>query len=523
MISQQLKQLIKINILYVNPQQTRKQRESGKTGSALYRALIRQYVLLGGIFAFIYGGLLLTTNLVKDIGAFTNVVGLFTVIGLSQSVTTIDNVFFESKDLKDYLPLPLSQWAVYAAKFSVVGLIILPTALPVWMMFVITGIQTGRFVGVGITVGTLLFVLYYIFLFLFCSIAIFSFAQTKLYRHHQKLMTFLMTGITMIAMIGAIVVMNSASDDDSTSYKPIPGLTQLHQVVVDPTSLTSLITVAILLVAVVMMGLLLQKWLLPKVMSGANAQTRTVTRKHRQGQGMARQFIRYNLGLLGNPTLLTQSMAMTIVPIVFFGIAMFVQNRFSLANLTIKYAGVTFVVGIMGAVVTISQGSLAGVMISLDRQNLPFIKSLPIDFKSYLWLKFKLVVAIQSVILVCLAIGFAFLAKLMWFNAVTLCLGVLLGNILSSLYNYTRDWRLLDLTWTNATQLFNRGGGSVMIGFVMLGVMIAGGIVVAIYVTLLNAFSPLFINASALLLVVIASTYIVWHYVDYWKKADLTL
>ena len=523
MINRQLMQLIKINILYVNPQQTRKQRENGKTGAALYRSLIYQYLLLGALFAFIYGALLLTTNLVKDIGEFTNIVGLFTIIGLSQSVTTIDNVFFESKDLKDYLPLPLSQWAVFAAKFSVVGLTILPTALPVWMMFVITGIQTGRFIGIGITVGTLLFILYYIFLFLFCSIAIFSFAQTRLYRHHQKLMTFLMTGITMVAMAVAVFVMNMANNDSSTSLKAIPGFAQLHQIVVDPTSLVSLVTVAVLLISVFVMGVLLQKWLLPKVMSGANAQTRTVKRKHRQGRGMARQFIRYNFGLLGNPTLLTQSISITIFPVVIYSIAMFVQNGFSLANLTAKYAGVMFVAGIMVAIITVNQGSLSSVMISLDRQNLAFIKSLPIDFKGYLWLKLKLIVIVQSLVLICLAIGFGFFAKLLWLNVLTLCLGVVLGNILSSMYNYTRDWRLLDLTWTNATQLFNRGGGNMLIGFVILGTMIVGAMVVGLYAAMLNAFPPVIINVSAMMIVIIATTYVVWHYMDYWKRADLTL
>lgn len=523
MLNRQLMQLIKINILYVNPQQTRKQRENGKTGAALYRSLIQQYVLLGALFAVIYGGLLLTSNLVKDVGAFTNVVGLFTIIGLSQSVTTIDNVFFESKDLKDYLPLPLSRWAVYMAKFSVVGLIILPTALPIWMMFVVTGIQTGRFIGVGITVGTLLFVLYYVFLFLFCSIAIFSFAQTGIYRRHQKLMTFLMTGITMVAMVIAVLVMNQTSDSNASGFKPLPLFDRLHQVVVQPTSVGSLVTVAVLVIASVIMGLLLQKWLLPRVMSGLNSQTGTAKRKHRRGQGMNRQFIRYNIGLLGNPTLLTQSLSMTIFPVAVYAVAIFVQQGLSLSSLSIQYAGVMFLTGMVVAVVTVNQGSLSSVMISLDRQNLAFIKSLPIDFKDYLWLKFKIVVAIQSIVLLILAVGFGIFAKLMWVNILTLGLGTILGNFLSSMYNYTRDWRLLDLTWTNATQLFNRGGGNFLIGLVIVGFMIAGAILVGLYAYLVAQFPPMIINASVFMLIVIATTYMVWHYLDYWKKVDLNL
>lgn len=223
MFNRQLVQLMKINLLYVNPQLTRRQRENGKTGSALYRSLIRQYVLLGVIFTALYGGSMLLVNLSKNVAVFTNLVALFTVIGLAQSITAIDNVFLESKDLADYLPLPLNPWSIYIAKFSVVGLTVLPVILPVWIMFVIAGLVPGRFIGVGITVGTLLFLLYYIFLFVLCSVGIFSFSQTKLYRRHQKMMTFLMTALSMIAMVVAILVMNM-SEDNKVHTAVIPGL-----------------------------------------------------------------------------------------------------------------------------------------------------------------------------------------------------------------------------------------------------------------------------------------------------------
>lgn len=523
MFNRQLVQLMKINLLYVNPQLTRRQRENGKTGSALYRSLIRQYVLLGVIFTALYGGSMLLVNLSKNVAVFTNLVALFTVIGLAQSITAIDNVFLESKDLADYLPLPLNPWSIYIAKFSVVGLTVLPVILPVWIMFVIAGLVPGRFIGVGITVGTLLFLLYYIFLFVLCSVGIFSFSQTKLYRRHQKMMTFLMTALSMIAMVVAILVMNM-SEDNKVHTAVIPGLSQLHQVIVSPLSLESLITVAVLILATAVLGVILQKRLLPKILSGANTQEiRTVKRKHRPNQGMARQFIRYNLGLLGNPTLSMQSISQTIFPIGFFAIIMVFQNGLSLRGLTVRDAGVTFLAGIMIAVMTINQASLSGVFISLERQNLGFIKSLPIDFKGYLWLKFRIVTAIQAVILLVIVVGVGVLTKLVWIDILTLAIGALVGNWLSSLYNFTRDWRLLDLTWTNATQLFNRGGGNMANGFVLLGGIIIGVLLVSGYAALVTAYSPIVVNAVAIVLMMMAGTAVLMHYYRYWKSIKLTL
>ncbi|KRL22028.1 hypothetical protein FC98_GL000321 [Lentilactobacillus kisonensis DSM 19906 = JCM 15041] len=515
---------MKVNLLYANPQLTRRQREKGKTGTALYRSLISQYLAIGVVFAVIFGGTMLFADLYHNVGVFTNLIALFTIIGLTQTITAINNVFFESKDLKDYLPLPLNQWAVFVAKFSVIVLIILPMEIPAWLIFILAGVKAGRFIGISIAIGTIMFVLFYTCLFLACSTAIFSFAQTKVYQHHQKLMTFLMTGLSMVAMFAAIFVMNTTDDGQSVNSFIIPGFSQLHQAVANPFSMESFIVIAILLGGIAIFGAIMQKILLPKVLSGTNVQQiRKPKRKHKSNGGMTRQFIRYNLGLLKNPNLLMQSLSMTIFPVCIFTIIFVFQDGLNLALLPAQDAGVTFLAGIAVAVTAINQGSLVGVFISLDRQNLSFIKSLPIDFKSYLWLKFKLIVMLQGIILMILAIALGVLTKLIWLNILTLSLGVLLGNLLASAYNFTRDWRLLDLTWTNATQLFNRGGGNLLIGLVTFGTIIIGATLITVYILLVRAYSPLLINSVAMLLIAAPSIWLLWHYYRYWLKANLAL
>lgn len=523
MINRQFLQLMKINLLYANPQLTRRQREKGKSGAALYRSLISQYVIIGIIFGVAFGGMMTLANLNQHVGIFTNLIALFTVIGLAQTVAAIDNIFFESKDLKDYLPLPLNQWAVFTAKFSVVVLTILPMEIPAWVVFVLAGLHPGRFIGISFVVGTLMFVLFYTCLFLICSVAIFSFAQTAIYQKHQKGMTFLMTGLSMVAMFVAIFIMNTGDEAAAAGAPIIPGFSALHQVVAEPLSMGSLITVSIMLVVIASLGAIMQKVLLPKVLGGLNIQQISKAPHKHRGGGITRQLLRYNLGLLWNPTLLMQSFSLTLFPVCIFTIIMVFQNNLSLATLTANDAGVTFLAGLAIAMMAINQGSLAGVIISLDRQNLAFIKSLPIGFKQYLWFKFKLVLAIQSLVLIVLAVILGILAKLMWFDLLTLCIGILLGNLVASAYNYTRDWRLLDLTWTNVTQLFNRGGGNLVIGLVTFGALMIGIALIVAYFFLVNTYSPLIVNSLALLLMAAPSIGLLWHYYRYWQQADLAL
>lgn len=523
MFSSQLWQLIKVQLLYVNPQNTKKARDNGKTGRQLFQALIQQYITVGVIFTVMFGFLLLTINFAHHPAMFTSMVGLFSIIGLSQSVNTINNVFFESKDLKDYLPLPFNQWAIYLAKFSVIAMTILPTALPVWLLFMITGVQSGHPIPFGFTVGTLLFVVYYILLFLVCTIVVFSFAQTKFFQRHEKMMTFVLNVVSMLAMGVAILVINT-TDDQLGMAGAIPGLLQMQQILINPLGKTSLITMAVMVIGIICLILVMQKWLLPRMLvidaSAGKPVRRKPRRPHRNG-GMDRQFIRYNLGLLKNPTLLTQSFSMTMFPLFFIFVSLFLNGGISLANLTAKYAGAMFVAGVGVSFMTINTGSVISVFISLERENLSFIRSLPIDFKHYLSLKFKLIVGIQTIVLIILAVVFGIFAKMVWLNIIGLVLGVVWGNILSSAFCFTRDWQLLDLNWTNVTQLFNRGSGNFMIGIMMLGVLVAGGIVVGIYMGLLSSYPALIINPIATVLVVVASGLAVRHYLNYWRNMKI--
>lgn len=103
----QLWQLTKINLLYANPQATNKARQNGKRGRELTISLIRQYILIGILFTALYGFMMLGFDLAKQTAAFTKFVALFTLLLVSQNISVMNNVFFESNDQGAYLPCHL--------------------------------------------------------------------------------------------------------------------------------------------------------------------------------------------------------------------------------------------------------------------------------------------------------------------------------------------------------------------------------------------------------------------------------
>ncbi|HFP8402558.1 TPA: ABC transporter, partial [Enterococcus faecium] len=106
MYKRQLLELIRVNLLYVNPQLTNKAREKGKKGKRLTIYLLSQNLFSGLIFLLIYGFAMFAMNFVKLPGFFTYYVALFGMLGLTQSISVIYNIFFEGNDLQVFLPLP---------------------------------------------------------------------------------------------------------------------------------------------------------------------------------------------------------------------------------------------------------------------------------------------------------------------------------------------------------------------------------------------------------------------------------
>lgn len=164
----QLLELIRVNLRYANPQVTDRARKKGKSGKALTRALINQYLLSGVLFLFIYGMTMFFLDFSQMPGFFTYYVALFSILAFSQGISVIYNVFFESQDLPAYLPLPFRQSMIFSAKILVVALTVTPFVFPMFIVFLLTGWRSGLFLPVTIILAILLFFIR--FSYCFCDL-----------------------------------------------------------------------------------------------------------------------------------------------------------------------------------------------------------------------------------------------------------------------------------------------------------------------------------------------------------------
>ena len=152
-------QLVSVSLRYASPQMTDKARKKGYSQKKMNRYLIGQFLLVAVLFLVLYGGMMATVNFSKMPGFFTMYLGLFAILAIAQGISVIYNIFFESRDLPAYLPLPFTQGEIFTSKILVVMLNVVPYCLPLLALFVLTGLQSQIFWPLALLLGFLAFLL----------------------------------------------------------------------------------------------------------------------------------------------------------------------------------------------------------------------------------------------------------------------------------------------------------------------------------------------------------------------------
>ncbi|MFR3360496.1 MAG: ABC transporter [Enterococcus canintestini] len=522
-MSKQLKALIAVSLRYSNPQVTDRLRKKGHKNLSL--AIINQYLLSGLIFLAVYGSMLFMTNFAKMPGTFTYFATLFSLLGLSQGVSVIYNIFFESKDLGSYLPLPFKQSQIFIAKNIVVALSVVPFIIPLLVLFLLTSLKSGVNIFLAIVLSIVLFVIVLLILFAVCSLIVFGLTRTKVFQKHKKLMTTLLLWVTMGLVIIGILLMNRDSADDYLADRTIIlPLLPLFHIVHAPFSSSGLLSLAGVIGFLLILAFLVKWQILPQLyeqVTTISSTDQVVRRVHKKNQNLAQVLRRYNFELVKNPTLITQVLSSSLIfPVVF--IATFAFNGdFNLSHLPSKFAGVSFLSGIILALITINQTSFVGNLISLDGENYSYMQTLPISRKDYLVEKFKTGLLIQGGISLILALATGLVLKASLLFLLFFVVGAILGTILLSQFYFVRDYRLLLVDWTNFSQLFLRGSGRVGLIFMMWGSMIIGALLIGGYILLLNIMAATLVNSIVAVVIVTISIGLVYYYrYNFWQKLD---
>lgn len=481
LFKRQLLELFKVNLIYANPQVSAQLRKKGKQGNEIFKSVVIQQVMLSFVFTFVYGMSMFMIDFSQYPGYFTYYLGIFSILGFSQGIFIVYNVYFDSKDVEDYLPLPFSERSVFLAKFLSVGFFIIPFMLPILALFILTAIRSSVSLFIMLPFSLILFVLFFILYLELVTYFVSFLIQTKIFQRFKTTFTTLLMFIPTVGMLVGILYMNRQQTNigemsQLKDQKVITILKPFHQLINEPFSLDALLAFLIIVALVVLLGLLIKEKTLPKIRNQVN--TTSQKKKKTTYKSLRRQLISYHFSLIKNPTLQLQILSgLFIFPIII--VFPFLANGTDfLQTLETKYFALFFVVGIIFAMMTLSVNSLASVIISLDQDNLMFIKSLPIAFKEYIKLKYYFAFFLQFIsILLIMLIG-GLVLKVPIILVLALIFGALLGCLAGTSHFIRDDSRHLSLNWTNINQLFNRGSGAFRIMGIMFGTMIIGGIIV---------------------------------------------
>lgn len=519
MNKQKLKALLRTSLLYTNLQYTDQQRRKRKSGKKLTQAILNQYLLLALIFTGVYGAMLFTINFAEMPGFFTMYIGLFGLLSLSQGVSVIYNVFFESKDLEAYLPLPFKQLEIFLSKILAVTVTVIPFILPLFVLFSLAAWQAGIFIVLAPILGLFGFLLLLGILLFICALIVLGLTRTKLFQKHKKAVTSgLMFFSTALSVVGILYMQNSNDVEAGTQVfdrTPIAPLVPVHWAITNPFSIQGLIGWASLIALFLVLGFCIKQFFLPRLYEQLMVASTIDTfkkRKRKTGQTTKQILRSYNWQLLKDPNTAMQVLSSSIIfPVVM--VATLAGGGLFETKIPNQLAGVTFVAGVLIAYMMCNQTSFVGILISMDRENYDFVMTLPYSKKTYLKEKFRIGFIIQIILSMSVVLMLTLLMKLPLLLVLTASIGAVLGSFVMSVIYFARDYRLLMTDWTSITQLFQRGGGTLAMGILMFVGTFAGMAAVGAY-----AFATLFYPAWWIQVLVIGSVLLILSGILYYHK-----
>ncbi|GEO79208.1 hypothetical protein FD29_GL002178 [Companilactobacillus mindensis DSM 14500] len=525
MNKRQLKALFAVDLRLLNPQVTDRYRKKGKTGTVLTKKLQQQFLINTLVFMMIYGFMMLSMDFSKLPGMFTFYTLLFILLGFSQSISGIYNIFFAGKDLNSYLPLPFRQKEIFFSKMLIVCLNIIPFTLPMFIVFFMTSFRAGVFVLIAFLVSIVAYLVILGIVLFFCSLIVFALTKTKVFQKHQNIVMNAFIAISTIIAVGGILLTNNSGTKANFDRPAISFLLPLFHLIKEPFAIKSLLVWLVLIVLLVAFGIPVKYVLLPHLseqLTQVNTAALSQANKHKRVRksGLKQNLDSYNLRLLQEPNLLLQVvMNSVMIPLIFIFSFAFAKVP---SNLSLKWLGVFFVAGIFYSTFTTNQAALISNLISLDRMNLEFVRTLPISMSQYLKRKFVLGYRSQLLINVVLILIMALVLKLNLLMLLAVLLGNILGTYLVCLYYFSRDYRLRLTNWTNITELFNRGGGNLgMVTSMFVSIIIGTAVIVAYAVAIYFVPQTWLVNGIVFILLIIGSWLIYRHYQQkFWRQFE---
>ena len=503
-----IKKLVDINILYSSQEanlanlRKKQAKNPGKKVNVSARVL-SSYIFSSLLMLFMFINIAFRFPFEEIPSFFSSMVAILLVLAFSTSFTAFYNVFYESKDLVSYRPYAFKESEIIIAKGLSVLLPALTGIVPTLAYFLVLYIRLAPSLWLGLPLMLLSLALLFVSVTLVMVVAVHFLAQTRVFRKYQSIFANVMIGIGVLIPLLFVFLLQSTSRDIVDRVRDIPFLLYpihlFYKIAVEPFSTEAILGLLAWIALTVFLLYLTKKKVFPHFYDVILLNSEEKVKKERRSKegisrtkkGFFRMVLRYNLSLLGQGTgVITVLFTSAFLPyLMMIGPISTIRDSQLVPDVHPRYWLPLFFVGMFIAVVNNNITSLPSIALSLERENVDFLKSLPFDFARYVKVKFWIIFAVQSFLPILTLLGLSLYLGLPILSMIYLLVAWVLASVSLSCHHYFKDMKNLSTNWSSITDLVNRSKGIVtMVLIIIYSAILLISTIVSVY--LLQSLSP---------------------------------
>ena len=505
-----IKKLVDINILYSSQEanlanlRKKQAKNPGKKVNVSARVL-SSYIFSSLLMLFMFINIAFRFPFEERPSFFSTMVAILLVLAFSTSFTAFYNVFYESKDLASYRPYAFKESEIIIAKGLSVLLPALAGIVPILAYFLVLYIRLAPSLWLGLPLMLLSLALLFVFVTLVMVVAVHFLAQTTVFRKYQSIFSNVMIGIGVLIPLIFVLFLQSTFGSIVDKVRDIPFLLYplhiFYKIAVEPFSTEAILGLLAWIALTVFLLYLTKKKVLPHFYDVILLNSEEKVKKERRNKeristtnkkGFFRMVLRYHLTLLGQGTgVITVLFTSAFLPyLMMIGLISKIRDSQIVPDIHPPYWLPLFFIALFIAVVNNNITSLHSIALSLERENVDFLKSLPFDFARYVKVKFWIIFAVQSFLPVLTLLGLSLYLGLPILSMIYLLVVWILASVILSCHHYLKDVKNLSTNWSSITDLVNRSNRIVAIVLLLIYSVILMILVIA-SLFLVRSLSPI--------------------------------
>ena len=483
-----IKKLVDINILYSSQEanlanlRKKQAKNPGKKVNVSARVL-SSYIFSSLLMLFMFINIAFRFPFEEIPSFFSSMVAILLVLAFSTSFTAFYNVFYESKDLASYRPYAFKESEIIIAKGLSVLLPALAGIVPILAYFLVLYIRLAPSLWLGLPLMLLSLALLFVSVTLVMVVAVHFLAQTRVFRKYQSIFSNVMIGIGVLIPLIFVLFLQSTFGSIVDKVRDIPFLLYplhiFYKIAVEPFSTEAILGLLAWIALTVFLLYLTKKKVFPHFYDVILLNSEEKVKKERRSKeristtnkkGFFRMVLRYHLTLLGQGTgVITVLFTSAFLPyLMMIGLISKIRDSQIVPDIHPPYWLPLFFIALFIAVVNNNITSLHSIALSLERENVDFLKSLPFDFARYVKVKFWIIFAVQSFLPVLTLLGLSLYLGLPILSMIYLLVAWILASVILSCHHYLKDVKNLSTNWSNITDLVNRSNRIVAIVLILV-------------------------------------------------------